>query len=236
MPSHNCYIEPFTGGAAVLFAKRPVRIEIINDTNLNVVSFWRELRDNKQELIEKLAMTPYARHEFDLQKKVFDSNEGHTQLERAIAFFVTCNQSFSATGQSFGQSTEFNRKQTMTGKIKDIVFNLKNRFRNVQIENMDAFKLIKKIDSRKNGMPFFYIDPPYVDCTSSNIYKSWSLDKMNELLELLKTIKSKFILSTYPNDGFKLDPKWRIKSNNVRKTSAVRHHYQYEDELIIMNY
>ena len=40
IPKHEIYTEPFCGGAAVLFAKDPVKAEIINDINQNLTNFY----------------------------------------------------------------------------------------------------------------------------------------------------------------------------------------------------
>src|SRR5258706_9289998 len=64
MPGHDAYIEPFAGSAAVLLAKKPVRFEVINDLDGQVVNFWRVLRDHTDALVLALARTPYARDEY----------------------------------------------------------------------------------------------------------------------------------------------------------------------------
>ena len=41
IPEHTLYTEAFCGGCAVLFAKPPVPCEVINDTNTELVNFYR---------------------------------------------------------------------------------------------------------------------------------------------------------------------------------------------------
>ena len=38
---HKVYCEPFFGGGAIFFAKEPAQVEVINDTNKEVVNFYR---------------------------------------------------------------------------------------------------------------------------------------------------------------------------------------------------
>ena len=46
IPNHVQYCEPFVGGAAVFFAKKPSQIEVINDYDNRVVNFWFVLLQN----------------------------------------------------------------------------------------------------------------------------------------------------------------------------------------------
>ena len=41
VPEHDIYTEVFAGGAALLFAKSPVRVNVINDLNGELVNFYR---------------------------------------------------------------------------------------------------------------------------------------------------------------------------------------------------
>lgn len=63
-PPHDTYIEPFFGSGAVFFAKGPSRHEIVNDIDGSIVCFFRQLRDNLDELERVCALTPYARDEY----------------------------------------------------------------------------------------------------------------------------------------------------------------------------
>lgn len=41
MPPHRVYLEPFAGGAAILFAKPRAERETLNDADETVMRFWR---------------------------------------------------------------------------------------------------------------------------------------------------------------------------------------------------
>jgi DNA adenine methylase len=41
---HRLYCEPFVGGGAVFFAKPPADVEVINDTNGEIVNFYAVLQ------------------------------------------------------------------------------------------------------------------------------------------------------------------------------------------------
>jgi hypothetical protein len=65
LPRHDTYIEVFGGGAAVLFAKPRAQLEVYNDIDDGLVTFFRVLRDRPAELQQALALTPYAGAEFE---------------------------------------------------------------------------------------------------------------------------------------------------------------------------
>ena len=56
IPKHTVYVEPFCGGATILFKKpfpcvsdRHDYREVINDLNSNVINFFKVLRDDGQD-------------------------------------------------------------------------------------------------------------------------------------------------------------------------------------------
>ena len=42
---HRCFIEPFAGAASIFFHKQRAEINVLNDTNFNIVSIFKALRD-----------------------------------------------------------------------------------------------------------------------------------------------------------------------------------------------
>lgn len=69
LPKANHYCEPFGGSAAVLLNREPSPVETYNDIDSEVVTFFRVLREHKEELIYAIGMTPFAREEYALAIK-----------------------------------------------------------------------------------------------------------------------------------------------------------------------
>ena len=59
----SCYIEPFAGMAGVLFARQPVKLEVLNDLNRRVINWWRVVRDQPDDFGRLVEKTPISRVE-----------------------------------------------------------------------------------------------------------------------------------------------------------------------------
>lgn len=197
------YIEPFAGSSAVFFNKNPGIIETVNDLNGDVVNLFRVLRDNPEELIRKIELTPYSREEYRTATEPSDD-----PVESARRFVVRTTQSIGAKPDSGWR----NHKQAKIGgtackwnglpeTLWEAVDRLKGNTKNlVQIESMDALQLIAKYNYSDVLM---YLDPPYVKSTrrTNKLYKvEMDEDGQNELLDLVMNSKAKIILSGYQSD------------------------------------
>jgi DNA adenine methylase len=97
MPEHVAYLEPFAGGAAVLFAKPPAERETLNDLDGTVMRFWRALREQPEALASAVALTPYSRGEW-LACSDFDVPD---DVECARRLLVNIDHSFSRSRRSW---------------------------------------------------------------------------------------------------------------------------------------
>src|SRR5690606_9021181 len=85
IPEHRTYVEPFGGGASLLFAKEPSPVEVYNDLDDGLVTLFRVLRHPLLFRIfqRKVALTPYARSEFMECRDSWQDCEG---VEKAYRF------------------------------------------------------------------------------------------------------------------------------------------------------
>lgn len=173
LPPHRSYIEPFCGSAAVLFAKQPSPIEVINDLDGAVVNFFRVLRAQPDELQRQLALSPYSRAEWHACRDIDDASV--TDLERARRFFVRVTQSFAAKpGPGTGWSCSTSRvtpPSVTTASAVERLQAVAARLRRVAIEQCDAVELIGRL-ARSDSV--LYVDPPYVFDTRKDISKRGS--------------------------------------------------------------
>jgi Domain of unknown function (DUF4158) len=95
LPPHRVYAETHAGSAAVLFAKRPSPVEVINDTDGEVTHFFTVLRTDGDRLARACRLTPYSRAGYEA---CASRPAGLDPVERARRWRVRCNQSFNKAG------------------------------------------------------------------------------------------------------------------------------------------
>ncbi|MGL4292726.1 MAG: DNA adenine methylase [Bacteroidales bacterium] len=197
IPEHKLYCEPFSGGAAVFFAKDPSAIEVLNDTNKELINFYKVLKSEPNALIEKVNATLYSRSTFNDAWTIYNNSHLFDPIDRACALWTLSMQGFS--GQ-LSASWGYDRKNGSSVKRmfnrKDELIYAGERLKNVQIECTDATRII---ESRDSDSSFFYVDPPYFNSDCGH-YDGYTEDDFRILLETLSKIKGKFILSSYPSD------------------------------------
>lgn len=233
IPPHITYVEPFAGGLAVLFAKNISKAEIINDLNANVTNFYEQLKMNFEELKNIINATPYCRDVYRKARVIYDAPFLFSAVHRAWAFWVVTNQGFSNQIGSWRASSSRGKESRMIkNKKESFLRELSERISCVQIENADAVHLIERFDDKDT---FYYLDPPYVGANQGH-YRGYSQEDFNELLEVLATLKGKFLLSSYPNEilsKFVKRKKWHSvgldkflsASNKRRKTEVLTYNY-----------
>ncbi len=209
LPEHETYVEVFAGGASLLFAKRPSRVEVINDLNSGIVNFYRVLRDpEKLEKFHRLiSFMPYSREEYLNCRDNWMNSED--DVERAVQWFMAVRQCFGGVfGSGFGISVTSGNHGMATnvaGYLKAIAKlpEVAERLRRVQIEHRDFRKILKQYDRPKT---LFYLDPPYVGMTrkAQKVYEHEMTDQDHEeLVEIATNMKGKVVISGYAHPMYR---------------------------------
>ncbi|QMU65977.1 MAG: DNA adenine methylase [Flavobacteriaceae bacterium] len=196
IPKHKVYTEPFFGGGAVFFAKKPVKSEIINDTNNMVVNFYEVVQTDFEALKQKIEQTPFSRTTYAVAHTIYRMPHLFSKLAQAWAFYVATNMGFSTAIGSWGYDKYGKRCKVFQNKkmsFDDTVF---DRLQFTEIECNDACKVITSRDSKQ---AFHYVDPPYID-TDQGHYSGYTRADYRNLLETLSNLQGKFLLSSYASD------------------------------------
>jgi len=221
IPDHKLYVEPFFGGGAVFFGKKPSESEVVNDINHRLVTFYKALKYDFEEVQRLIDETFHSRAQHTESDKLYISqlDQVTNPIACAWAVWTQANMSFSSMiGGGFGYDRAgkcplklFNKKERFTSAYKD-------RFKKVTIECYDVLKVIKAYDSPET---FFYLDPPYVSANQGH-YAGYSEADFRALLDACARMEGKFLLSSYPEP---ILMEYRIKlgweSEDVLKTLAV---------------
>ncbi|HEX4794018.1 MAG TPA: DNA adenine methylase [Humisphaera sp.] len=245
-PRHSTYVEPFGGAASVLLNKQPAPVEVYNDLDQRITRLFRVLRDNGDELLRRLSLTPYSEVEFN---SVIDpSDEDQTavdDVELARRDFVRWRQSIGGRGVGFSQTLHRVRRgmaDVVSGYLSAIDENLPKiiqRLRTVQIISRPAIDVIQKWDGPDT---LIYCDPPYVHDTraagSHEVYGvELTAEDHRQLAQVLNASKSKVILSGYPSPLYKeLYKSWRKETKQIPNHAAGGTSKAMMDEVLWMNW
>lgn len=204
LPHCHHYCEPFAGSGAVLLNRPPSPVETFNDIDGEVVNFFRVLREEKQQLIEAIGLTPFAREEFAIACEV--SPDLHP-LERARRFYVRARQVRIGLAQTATIGRWANCKNTSRAGMSGVISRwlgavedlpaVAERLLRVQIENRPAIDVIRLYDSPGT---LFYCDPPYVHSTrgDSKAYGFEMSDAQHrDLAEVLNSVQGMVAFSNY---------------------------------------
>ena len=239
-PEHYHFVDLFCGSLVVTLNKPQSKIETANDINGNIINFFKVLRDQPDELIRQLELTPYSREEFNKSWHM----EGCDDLEKARRYYVRLRQSFNGYGaqkqnKGWSLSVKISRCNTGEGvskfnrginKLNAII----SRLKNIQFDNRDFRNIIPTIDYEQ---AFFYCDPPYPRESRGSYFDymfEFTDQDHEDLAELLNNIKGKAMISGYEcpimNKLYKgwYTQKFSIKYNNIRN--------QRVQEIVWMNY
>ncbi|MBN2487903.1 MAG: DNA adenine methylase [Methanosarcinaceae archaeon] len=162
--------EPFVGGGSVFIAAKKTKNESIfriNDLNYDLFCFWKQLRDNSEDLIKEIfRIKCHTLDGRELHKNLItQTSNDESEFESAIRFFILNRITFSGLSNSGGYSQEsFDKRFTLSSieRLKP----LSELIQDVQITNNGYEKLVKK----SGDNVFIFLDPPYFNARGSKLY------------------------------------------------------------------
>jgi DNA adenine methylase len=202
MPSHRGYIEPYAGSLSVLLAKPPSKIEVVNDLDARIMTFWRVLRDRGPELIEAAELTPHARAELEEASRLDATDD--IEIARQVWVLLTQGRSrtMKGTGWRFyadpnGTSASF---QTYMDAYRSRLGPAFDRIRNVSLECRPALDVIEQYGAFEDNL--LYVDPPYLGTTrraGRYSFEMGSEQDHRDLAAALNDCAAVVMLSGYPS-------------------------------------
>lgn len=201
------YVEPFGGAGSVLLKKPRAYAEVYNDLDADMVNLFQVVRDQGAALRQVLALTPFARAEFDLAWERAD-----TPLERARRTVVRAGMGRDSASATMGTKASFrvyvgDRRPATTmsdwvnypAALDAIIA----RLQGVALENRDATKVMSAYDGAD---VLHYVDPPYMfqtrDAGRSDYRHEMDNPAHEALLIFLKTLQGPVVLSGYDSEVY----------------------------------
>jgi DNA adenine methylase len=189
-----------------LINREPSPVETYNDLDEEVVNFFEVLRDKKDELIEKIGLTPFSYDEYvrAIREK---GNFNLSDVERARLFYIRARQTRTGLAQGATPGRWAHCRLTSRagmagavsrwlGSVEDLP-GIAQRLLRVQIENRPAITVIKRYDTPET---LFYCDPPYPHECRGDIHAygfEMTDEEHRKLAEVLNSVKGKVAISSY---------------------------------------
>jgi DNA adenine methylase len=128
---------------------------------------------------------------------VYNNPGQYDEVKRAWAFYVLSHQAFySIMCNSWKCYMQRNGAKQFDGKKAALTEEYAKRLEHTSLFCREALDVLRKTD-RENA--FHYVDPPYFQADMGH-YGGYTKEDFVRLLELLSTLKGKFMLSSYPSD------------------------------------
>lgn len=231
IPDHTTYIECFAGAAWVFFRKNLSKVEILNDKDGDLVSFYRVLQNHFEEFVRQFKWFLTSRQQFSEWNAQLETG-GLTDIQRAARYYYVQRQCFGGRvrGRTFGVSPEDKPRINLI-RLEEELSDVHLRLSNVLVENLDYIELIQKYD--RTGS-FFYLDPPYykAPCYKYNM----TIDDFRKMKTVLEAINGKFILSINNHPEIvEIFKDFEISEIDVKYSVQISGDYTGK-ELIIRNY
>src|SRR5882724_571066 len=189
LPEHITYVEPFAGGAQVLFHKNPSNVEVLNDLDFDVVNFFRVCQWHYEEFVRYLRFCLASRKLHELHLKTDPATL--TDIQRAGRFYYLQKNSFGGLIVKrrfhYGVTHQSNYNPV---RIPEVIEQTHRRLARVQVESLPYENILEKYD---RPTTLFYLDPPYWE---RKLYKfNFSRADFDDLTARLGALRGKFILS-----------------------------------------
>ena len=169
------------------------------------MNVFKQLRNNYDELINQIELTPYAEQEL-ISARLKDKDD--SELERARKFLVqsmmAINGVFGEEKGGFSTSNSYSRNNhearvNRWNNLPDRLLKVVQRLKGVRIENKDAIVFLKKFVNRPATLA--YLDPPYLGERT----RGYNIDANDEsfhseILHLANEAKCMIFISGYENE------------------------------------
>lgn len=164
-PAHECYVEPFAGGAALYFMKPPSEVEVLNDINGELVNLYRVIKHHLEEFVRQFKWALVSRQIYGWLKVT--PEETLTDIQRAARFYYLQKMAFGAkvANQTFGTATTAPPRLNLL-RLEEELSTANLRLSRTYIEHLPWAECVRRYDRPHT---LFYLDPPYWETTGYGV-------------------------------------------------------------------
>ncbi|MGI0501404.1 DNA adenine methylase [Limnospira platensis] len=200
-PPHKVYVEPFAGGATMLFLKPLPTVtnhgdyrECLNDTSDLLINMYRVAKKYPDKFTTEINATLYSQSDHRKAIAICKHPDGYSDIEKAWAYYINIQQGFAKElNTGWGTSRLGQNNATTFANRNDRLSERLARLRNVFISCEDAIQCIERWDSPDT---LFYCDPPYPN-TRQGHYGGYTIDDWKRLCNALDNINGSYVVSNY---------------------------------------
>jgi DNA adenine methylase len=167
---------------------------IYNDIDSLLVTLYRHIKENPEQLAVLLTLLPYGRSYYRIVRDMLKTNKDFASLAAAALLFYGANSSFLGgfAKQGFAYAIHPKRNEASAFRSRTwAIVKFADRWKDVTIENLDFRDVIRKYDSERT---VFYLDPPYPDRSVDYYGHLFTVDDLREMAKLLTEIRGRFLL------------------------------------------
>ncbi|MEW6562699.1 MAG: DNA adenine methylase [Pseudomonadota bacterium] len=188
-PEHTCYVEPFCGAAALYFLKQPVKVEVLNDVNGELVNLYRVVKHHLEEFTRQFKWALTSRQIYKWMQAT--PEETLTDIQRAARFYYLQKLGFGGkvSGQTFGTATTAAPRLNLL-RLEEDLSQAHLRLSGTFIEHLDWTMCITKYDREHT---LFYCDPPYWGTQGYGM--DFGLEQYDRIAELARLIRGRMLIS-----------------------------------------
>lgn len=210
---HTCYVEAFAGGAALLFAREPAKVEVLNDTHGELVRLYRCVANHLDEFVRQFRWSLTSREMFRwCQLQHVDTL---TDIQRAARFYYLQRHSFGGkvSAQTFGTSSKVPKRINLL-RLEEELSEAHLRLHRVVVENLPWQDCLARYDAPHT---LFFLDPPYWQ--TEGYGGAFGLDQYEALAEAMAGLRGRAILTINDHPAMRrLFDRFRGRTVPVRYT------------------
>ena len=189
LPEHRVYVEPFAGGAQVLFTKEPSEVEVVSDLDPEIAFAFKFAKAITPEQLERLRRKKWVGDKAHF-RKLYETAPPEDGLDRFYRFAYLVRFSFN----KLRRGTMPDKNVGVEARFVEKLERWAPRLKNVRVRCADYEKVIEEYDGPDT---LFFLDPPYAghdaDCRVGAGHKDWDEERF---AKVLRKIRGRF-LCTY---------------------------------------